>query len=44
MTGEGAAVTQATRILKISRSTALPLYRAAGSPRPEAVDICSLHV
>ncbi len=39
MTGEGATVTQAARILKISRSTAL-----TESPRPEAVDICSLHV
>ena len=39
MTGEGATVTQAARILKISRSAAL-----SASPRPEAVDICSLHV
>jgi hypothetical protein len=39
MTGEGATVTQAARILKN-----LPLYRADASPRPEAVDICSLHV
>jgi hypothetical protein len=39
MTGEGATVTQTARILKN-----LPLYRADASLRPEAVDICSLHV
>jgi hypothetical protein len=39
MTGEGATVTQAARILKN-----LPLYRADVSPRQEAVDICILHV